>query len=157
MTTNLAKRFTQPIYLVKQDMGASFIYSSSRELINYAGNNYLGSLGLAVENINNLAVTWSIDNSDRAVTALALNNAVGGNAVSVYLHYEGETILRFEGVLDEWYTQGQRVVFVATSAGARAQKFPNERAELGVFNHLPPAGTSITWGRQTIHLEAEDI
>lgn len=157
MVTATSKRFTNPIYLIEQDMGAAILRNSTREQISHGGNDYLTNQGLAVENISNDGCVWSLDNSDRSVSILALGNSVGGLVVNVYLHYEGETITRFTGVIDEWHTQGQRVVFTATSQAAKQQKFPNERAELGTFNHLPPAGTTLTWGRQTITIQSEEI
>jgi hypothetical protein len=152
-----AKQFTNPIYLVSQDMGTTTLYSSTRELINYDGHDFLATLGLAVDSISNDQVSWSLDNSDRAVSVLGLLNDVGGNLVDVYLHYEGETLGRFTGVLDEWTIKGQRVYFVATSAAALGQRFPNARAENGTFNHLPAPGTKIMWGQQAIILEAEPL
>jgi hypothetical protein len=155
LVTAIGKQFTNPIHLVKQDMGASVIYSSTRELIDYAGDDYLATNGMEVDSLGADVVSWSLDNSDRAISILALANDVGGNAVEVFLHYEGETIPVFTGVLDEWVTRGPRTYFRATSQAARFQKFPNERAELGIFNHLPAPGTNIQWGQQTVILQSE--
>ncbi len=156
MTTNIAKKFTNPVCLVAQDMGAAIIRSSSRELIDYGGNDYSPN-GCEIGGISNDSFTWSLDNSDRAISIMALANDVGGNLVTLYLDYEGETITRFIGVIDEWFTQGQRVVFKATSQAAKKQTFPNERAENGTFNHLPAAGSNIMWGQQSIILQPETI
>ena len=157
LTTAINKKFTNPIQMIAQDMGANVIYSSTQGLIDYDGQDYLGTTGAQVHQISNNTFSWSLDNSDRAYSVMALANDVGGNTVTLFMHYDGETIVRFTGVIDEWNTQGQRIMFRATSQASRLQKFPNERAENGVFNHLPPPGSSILWGLQTIILESEPV
>ena len=124
MVTATSKQFTNPIYLIEQDMGASVVRSSTRELIDFGGDDYVPLNGAAVEAISGDKLTWSLDNSDRAISIMALGNDVGGNDVTLYLHYEGNTITRFTGVIDSWITRGQRVVFVATSAAAKKAKIP---------------------------------
>ena len=155
LEASVSAKFTDPVFLVSQDMGASVLYDSSREQITWLGQNYLATLGLRVENINRDSLDWSLDNSDRSVSVLGLTNDVGGNAVTAWLYYGGQAVTRFTGVIDSWQTSGQRVVFQATSQASKEQKFPNERFENGTFNHLPAPGTNIQWGLQTVILESE--
>lgn len=155
MAVALAKQFTNPVYLITQDFGASIVRSSTREFIDYAGNDYVITTGARVESFSADRFAWSLDNSDRGISVLALGNDVGGNDVTLELYYEGEAVTLFVGVLDEWHTQGQRVVFSATSQAAKQQRFPNERAINGTFNHLPAPGSNIQWGQQSVILEQE--
>ena len=154
LQASTAKQFTNPIHLITQDMGASVIRSSTRELIDFLGNDYNPN-GAAVETYSEDSFSWSLDNSDRSISIMALGNDVGGNTVSMGIYYEGEFQELFTGVIDEWFTRGQRVIFRATSQAAKQQKFPGDRAENGVFNHLPTAGSNIMWGQQSIILSSE--
>jgi hypothetical protein len=153
------QQYTDPVHLVMQDMGAAILYHSDRELVDHDGNDYVATTGLSVDNLTNRQVTWSVDNSDHAISIQALANDVGGNVVNVYLYYgvQGEAVLRFTGAIDEWFTAGQRVVFRATAQATRFQMFPNERVENGVFNHLPAAGSAFDYNGQSIIIESEAL
>lgn len=156
MSTAIQKQFTNPVLLVNVDFGAQVNYYSSREQITYVSNNYLKDL-MEVVSVNNDELQFSLNNNLGATSVLLLNNRVGGNAVNAFLHYEGETKVRFAGIFDDWETieDGQRVLCTATSLAAKAARFPEERIEHGVFNHLPQPGVEIPWASDTIILVGE--
>lgn len=155
MLTAIAKQFTSPVFLIAQDIGGVTLYHSTREQISYGGDIYQATTGAALESLTSDTIEWSLDNSNRAISVQALGGLVSGSAVAVRLYYEGEATDPFEALIDSWQTSGQRVYFSAKSAASRQQRFPNERVQNGVFNHLPPAGTVLKVGGQGIILQPD--
>ena len=156
MLASVAKSITDPVFLVKVDFDSQFIYATSRESITYDTNTY-STVGAEILSIDNTRVRFSLPNFDRAISALALAGQIQGNEVVVYLHYDGETIGRFVGLLDAPEISGDynTVVFTAVSEYAMGAKWPHERLRPPLANHLPPAGTIISAGAITITLERD--
>ena len=153
MLVSIAKAITDPIFLIKIDFGSEFVYSTSREAVVYGGNNY-NNVGAEILSIDNTTVKFSLPNFDRAISALVLAGQVQGNDVTVYLHYEGETIGRFVGLLDAPEISGDynTVKFSCVSEYAIGAKWPSERLRPPIANHLPPPGTVIHFGPISITL-----
>ena len=153
----IREQFTSPNVLLYQDMGSTILYSSSPADITALGYNFSNVTGLNIHTMSKEQLVWSLDNSDRSISVLALYNSISGNQVKCWLWYEGDTVLQFDGVMDEWQTKGQRVMFRATPAAIRSVRFPIDQVEFGTLNHVPAPGTVIRWGQQSIIIEAEQV
>jgi len=153
---SVSKTITDPVFLIKIDFGSQFVYASSREAIVYDGNNY-NFLGAQIISIDSTRVEFSLPNFDRAISALALAGQIQGNSVTVYLHYDGETITRFTGLLDtpNIVADYNTMRFSCVSEYATNSKWPFDRLRPPIANHLPPPGTIIIIGNVTITLERD--
>ena len=158
MLVSVAKAITDPVFLFKIDFTSQFIYATSRESIVYDTNTY-SVVGGQIISIDGNRVRFSLPNFDRAISALVLAGQVQGNDIDIFLHYDGETIGRFTGLLDTAEISGDynTVVIVAVSEFALGAKWPSDRLRPPVANHLPPPGTVIEVGSVTITLERDRI
>lgn len=157
MLASISKTITDPVYLFKLDLGSQYIYATSREEITYDSQNY-GVTGARLESIDNKRVRFSLPNFARAMSALAFAGQVQRNECSIYLHYDGEVIGRFSGLLDAPECSGDynSVTFTAVDVYALVSKWPYERMQAPVFNHMPAAGTVIRLGSTSLHLERDE-
>ncbi len=156
MLAEIAKTITDPVFLIKIDFGSQFIYATTREAISHGGDNY-NFLGATIRDIDGTKVRFTLPNHDRAIGALALAGQIQGNAVEVFLHYNGETIGRFVGLLDSPSLSGNynTVAFSCVSEFSLNNKWPSGRLRPPVANHLPPAGTVLHIGPFEITLERD--
>jgi hypothetical protein len=156
MLVSVAKTITNPVFLFKIDFGSQYIYATSRETVSY-GNNSYSTKGAKILSINATRLKFSLPNFDRSISALALAGQIQGNEVVVYLHYEGETIGRFTGLLDAPSISGDynSVVISCVSEYALGTKWPNDRLRPPVANHLPPSGYVVEFSNVKITLERD--
>jgi len=156
MLANIAKTITNPIYLFKIDFGSQFVYASSRELITYGGNDYL-TKGARLQSIDSRRVVFDLPNHDRSISALAFAGQIQGNDCTIYLHYDGETIGRFVGLLDAPECSGDynSVSITVVDAYALISRWPYERLRKPTFNYLPAPGTIISLGSTDLILERD--
>ena len=156
MLTSIAQNITDPVFLFKIDFTSQFVYATSRESITYDSNTY-SVQGGQILSIDGSRVRFSLPNEDRSISALVLAGQVQGNDIDIYLHYDGETIGRFTGLLDTAEISGDynTVVLVCVSEFAMGAKWPSDRMRPPVFNHLPPPGYEIDFGTGTLTLERD--
>ena len=156
MLAAIAKTITNPVFLIKIDLGSKYVYATTREIITYDTNEY-NYVGARVIDINGTRVRFSLFNFDREISTLALAGQIQGNEVEVYLHYEGETIGRFTGLLDSPTFSGDynTAGFSCVSEYSLSNKWPPNRLRPPVANHLPAAGTVINIGPWEITLERD--
>jgi len=152
----IAQTITNPIYLFKIDFGSQYIYASSRETISYGGNSY-ATKGAKLRQIDSKRVSFDLPNHDRSISALALAGQVQGNECVIYLHYEGETIGRFTGLIDALECSGDCnfVTITVADAYALVSRWPYDRLRPTTFNHLPAPGTIINLGSTNLMLERD--
>lgn len=153
MLASIAKTITNPIYLFKIDFGSQFVYATSRESINFGGNDYI-TKGAELQRIDSKRVSFGLPNHDRSISALAFAGQIQGNECTVYLHYEGETIGRFIGLLDAPEISGDynTVIITVIDTYALVSKWPYERMRKPIFNHMPAPGTVIHLGSTNLLL-----
>jgi hypothetical protein len=156
MLASIAKTITDPVFLIKIDFGSKYVYATTREIITYDLNEY-NYTGARILNISGTRVRFSLLNFDREISALALAGQIQGNEVEVYLHYEGETLGRFTGLLDSPTFSGDynTAGFTCVSEYSLSNKWPSNRLRPPVANHLPAAGTVINIGPWEITLERD--
>jgi len=156
MLAEIAKTITDPVFLIKIDFGSKYVYATTREIITYDTNEY-NYVGARVLDINGTKVRFSLLNFDREISALALAGQIQGNEVEVYLHYNGETIGRFTGLLDSPTFSGDynTAGFTCVSEYSLSNKWPAGRLRPPAANHLPPAGTILKIGPWEIELERD--
>jgi hypothetical protein len=158
MLANIAKTITNPVYLFKINFGSQYVYATSREMINYDGNDYL-TKGARIRQIDGRRVVFELPNHDRSISALAFAGQIQGNDCAVYLHYEGDTIGRFTGLLDAPECSGDynAVTITVVDAYALVSRWPYERLRKPTFNHLPAPGTIINLGSTNLVLERDGV
>ena len=157
MLIEIAKQITDPVFLIKADFGGSvIIYATTREAITYDGDTY-DLLGAEVTGIDGTRLQFTLPNFDRAISILALANQIQGNAVEVFLDYNGEVIGRFVGLIDSPSVSGDynTVGISCVSAYTLYNQWPNDRLRPPKANHLPPAGTTMYLGPWVITLESD--
>jgi len=156
MLASVNKTITDPVYLFKMDLGSQFIYATSREAITYDSNSY-STTGARLESIDNQRVRFSLPNFDRDISALAFAGQIQRNECSVYLHYDGEVIGRFSGLLDAPECSGDynSVVFTAVDLYALVSRWPFERMQAPAFNHMPAVGTVVRLGSSSLNLKRD--
>ena len=157
MLIEIAKQVTDPVFLIKADMGGSTtIYASTREAITYAGDTY-DLLGAEVTAIDGTRLQFTLPNFDRSISTLVLASQIQGNDVEVFLNYNGNTIGRFVGLINSPSVSGDynTVSISCVSAFSLYRKWPNDRLRPPAANHLPPAGTMIYLGPWKISLERD--
>jgi len=156
MLAEVAKTMTDPVFLIKIDFGSQFIYATTRESIAYGGDTY-NTLGAKMLTIDGTRVRFSLPNHDRVISNLAFAGQVQGNTVEVFLHYNGETIGRFNGLINSpSITKDYNVVNIScVSEYSLYMKWPSVRLRPPDANHLPPAGTNVYIGPWKITLERD--
>lgn len=156
MLAEIAKTITDPVFLIKIDFESQFIYATTREAISYGGDDY-NFLGATIRSIDGTKVRFTLPNFDRVIGGLALAGQIQGNSVEVFLHYNGETIGRFVGLLDSPTFSGDynTTGFSCVSEYSLSNKWPAGRLRPPVANHLPAAGTVIHIGPWEIELERD--
>jgi len=156
MLVEIAKTITNPIFLIKIDFGAQFLYATTRERVMYGGDNY-SYLGATVESIDGTKLRFTLPNFNREISALALSGQIENQSVDVYLYYNGEAIGRFSGLLDSPTFSGDynTAALSCVSSYSLSKKWPATRLRPPVANHLPPAGTVIYIGPWEITLERD--
>ena len=154
MLASINKTITDPVYLFKLDLGSQFIYATSREAITYDANNY-NTTGASLQSIDNQRVRFSLPNFDRDISALAFTGQIQRNECSIYLHYDGEVLGRFSGLLDAPECSGDynSVVFTAVDLYALVSRWPFERMQAPDFNHMPAVGTVVRLGSSSLNLK----
>lgn len=157
MLASIAKTVTDPVYLFKLDLTSQYIYASSRESISYGGDTY-STLGARLDSIDNQRVRFSIPNYDRTISALAFAGQIQRNECVIYLHYDGEVLGRFTGLLDAPDCSGDynTVVFTALDAYGMVSRWPYERMQPPTFNHMPAVGTVVRLGSTSLNLQRDD-
>jgi hypothetical protein len=156
MLAEIAKTITDPVFLIKIDFESKFVYATTREVITYDGDEY-NYLGAKIRDIDGTKLRFTMPNYSREMSALALAGQIQGNSVEVFLHYNGETIGRFAGLLDSPTFSGDynTAGFTCRSEYSLSNKWPANRLRPPVANHLPPAGTIIHIGPWEITLERD--
>lgn len=156
MLAAIAKTITNPVFLIQVDFGSKIVRATTREEIIYNTNEY-NYVGAQILDINSNRVRFSLLNFDREISALALAGQIQGNAVDIFLHYEGETIGRFSGLLDSPTFSGDynTAGFSCVSEYSLSNKWPADRLRPPVANHLPTAGTVLYIGPWEIELERD--
>lgn len=156
MLAEIAKTITDPIFLIKIDFGSEFVYATTREEITYGGNVY-NTVGAQILAIDSTRLRFSLLNYYREISALALVGQIQGNAVEVFLHYNGETLGRFVGLIDSPSISNDYniVSFSCISQFSLYNKWPSNRLRPPDANHLPPAGTILYIGPWKITLERD--
>ena len=160
MSTNVAKTFTDPVYLLELEL-STMTYWSSRETIAYDSggglNNYLKDRLDAVA-IRDEGASFRLANDDRYVSAAALSGQVRGNSVRLFLYYEGDAILRHVGEINSLSMSdddsGSWIAFDSTSISALEAQWPRVRIAPALgLNHLPQPGLSFQFGTNLYTLE----
>ena len=157
MLIEIAKQVTDPVFLIKADMGGSTtIYASTREAITYAGDTY-DLLGAEVTAIDGTRLQFTLPNFDRSISTLVLASQIQGNDVEVFLNYNGNTIGRFVGLINSPSVSGDynTVTISCVSEYTVYNQWPDDRLRPPAANHLPPAGTMIFIGPWKISLERD--
>lgn len=156
MLAEIAKTVTDPVFLIKIDFGSQFIYATTRERVTYDGDSY-NYTGAVIRSIDGTRLRFSLPNFDRSMSSLALAGQIQGNSVEVFLHYNGETIGRFVGLLDKPTFSGDynTAGFTCISSYSLSNKWPADRLRPPIANHLPTAGTIIEIGPWEIELERD--
>jgi hypothetical protein len=156
MLAEIAKTITDPIFLIKIDFGSKFVHATTREILTYNTDEY-NYVGAQMRDIDGTRVRFTLNNFDREISTLALAGQIQGNSVEVYLHYNGETIGRFSGLLDKpvWAGDYNTVGFTCVSEYSLNNVWPAGRLRPPVANHLPVAGTIIELGPWEITLERD--
>ena len=157
MLASINKIITDPVYLFKIDLGSEFKYATSREAITYDGNTY-STLGAKLDSIDNQSVRFSLPNHDRDISVLAFAGQIQRNECSIFLHYDGEVIGRFSGLLDapECSDDYNFVMFTAVDLYALVSRWPTERMTAPVFNHMPAVDTVVRLGSTSLRLKRDD-
>jgi hypothetical protein len=156
MLASIVKTITDPVYLFKIDFGTGYVYATSREAIVYDLDNY-SATGAEMKRIDSKRVSFTLPNFDRSISALAFAGQIQGNECLIYLHYDGETVGRFVGLLDAPSCGGDYnyVTITAVDTYATVSRWPHERMTKPVFNHLPAPNTIISLGNTDITLEPD--
>lgn len=157
MLASISKTITDPVYLFELDLGSQYIYATSREVIAYGGDSY-STIGAHLTSITNQRVQFSIPNQDRDISALAFAGQIQRNECNIYLHYDGEVVGRFSGLLDAPECSGDYnvVSFTAVDLYALVSRWPYERMQAPDFNHMPAVGTVVRLGNTTLNLQRDE-
>jgi hypothetical protein len=146
---------TTPAYFVQIDF-STVLRLSSRGDQTWDGYTWTGAR-LGKVQISNIGGQVELMNTDLLAGALALNEGVADRAVTVW-SFDGDTpaspTLIFAGVGDKLEINADRVRVTLTTENRRTLYSPRRFVNAAAgFNHLLPAGTSITWAGQTFLLE----
>lgn len=153
MLASIAQTITDPVFLIKVDLTSQYVYASTRESITYDGNTY-NTLGAKITSLSSQRVQFTIPNFDRSISALAFTGQIQTNECVIYLHYDGEVIGTFSGVLDAPQCGGDYnyVQFSASDLYAPISRWPYERMTAPDFNYMPAVGTVVRMGNTELSL-----
>ena len=155
MLAEIAKTVTDPVFLIKVELaGSTIIYATTREEIYYEGDLY-DLTGAAVTSIDGTRLQFTLPNFDRFISGLVLADHIQGNNVEVFLHYNGEVIARYVGLIDRPSIDYNIVLISCVSAYSVHNKWPHDRLRPPAANHLTPSGTMIFIGPWKISLERD--
>ncbi len=146
---------TTPAYFVQLDF-STVLRLSSRGDQTWGGYTWTGGR-LGKVQINNNGGQVELINTDLVASALTLNEGVADRAVSIW-SFDGDTpaspTLIFSGVGDKLEIGADRVRVTLTTENRRTLYSPRRFINaVSGFNHLLPAGKSVTWAGQTYLLE----
>ena len=146
---------TTPAYFVQLDF-STVLRLSSRGDQTWGGYTWTGGR-LGKVQISNNGGQVELINTDLVASALTLNEGVADRAVSIW-SFDGDTpaspTLIFSGVGDKLEIGADRVRVTLTTENRRTLYSPRRFINaVSGFNHLLPAGKSITWAGQTYLLE----
>jgi len=161
LPTNIAKKYTDPVYLVEIKF-AAWMYLSSREAVTVTtdsgSHNFLPNRIMDVKVSGNKA-SVALENGDRSISAAALTGQIKGNSCIIYISYGADVVKQFAGEIvalemsDD--NRGSRVDFSLESVAVLQSRWPLVRIGKGLgFNWLPQAGLSFTYGTTRYTLEA---
>ena len=146
---------TTPAYFVQLDF-STVLRLSSRGDQTWNGYTWTGGR-LGKVQISNNGGQVELINTDLVAGALTLNEGVADRAISIW-SFDGDTpsssTLIFSGVGDKLEIGADRVRIMLTTENRRTLYSPRRFINaVSGFNHLIPAGKSITWAGQTYLLE----
>jgi len=164
LAEEIAKGHTEPFKLVRIDFDAAPQYLSEGGTVEFEGNTYVGGgvqVGTFVWTPDLTQVgTVELLNELNAATAIILNNQVLDTPVTIYETYRTDTgfaepTVIVKGVLDSptiTPTSSTLRVLASTSLSNIVPRRYHTVDE--GFNHLPIAGSVISWGGEKFVLEA---
>ena len=146
----------QPGYFVELIWPSVTVRLSSRRDQAWDGQTWVGGrLGKVALSATGGAI--EVINADLVYSALLLNEQKHSIPCRVWGFDDAapeDAALLFDGVAD-CAEIGKRVTFSLEQENTLAMTAPRRRINLSTgFNHLTPAGTRLSWGGQTIVLEA---
>ena len=164
LDTAQAQQITEPLFLIELFFNSVTLRYSTRQTVTYNGNQYMGNSGAQVNGINALPgggmqADIELTNFDRTISALVLNEKIQYVGVKIRKGYgSGATLAadvvmpRFIGVISEIPSIGETVVIRCRADNINTQFSPRTLIGPPVFNHIPKAGTIITWGGESYEL-----
>ncbi len=157
----LGQSATEPGFFIELGFTSATVRHSSRETTAWNGFTW-NTAAVKVSGIEGSGQRASLEyfDSDAAMRTLVLGEGINDRRVRIWKFYVGalsaaDPALIFEGVGDGSTIRQGRVTIGLSRAGSRTLMTPRLRIGTGTgFNHLPPEGTLINWGRgQTLRLE----
>lgn len=156
------KTVTQPFYLVYLGTEIPMRYSSRGD-VDFQNNTWAGS-GVQVVRIQDgeggsRSAQIRFPNHDKALSAVVLNEGVVNKVCRIYQMYghapflDTESMLIFDGIMDEVPEIGEYVSITALSESIFNQYSPRLVCGPPIMNHIPPPGTQITWDGEIYILE----
>lgn len=152
--TAITAPVTAPGYLVQLGFPIPLRYSTIATSTPTTWDSRLWTAGgVEVLSVSATDARISLRNHDNSISALVLGNQLHRVTCAVWQIYGSDAVALFDGWVDE-ATLGPRVVLTAI-AQSRAVQVPSDFIAPPTFNHLTPPGTPISWGTNTIYLEAD--
>jgi hypothetical protein len=161
--TLIARRSTEPGWLIQIDAATGTLRYCTRGTLSYGGYTWTGGAvlsGVEVSHDIGAAVDLELPNTDNSASSLALSNALRDADVTIYALYEDSgtssayaTLLRALKVDGVDSISSTRVKFTLATISGAASRVPDIVIGPPLCNHIPPAGTTIRWGAVTVTLE----
>jgi hypothetical protein len=149
----ISKKVTQPVYLLRLQIGTEWKISTWDTDISWNGVNWTAS-GAKVSNLTAGGCTLTLPASDFWLGAI-LNNQPRNQAISIYEHHtdttqspQADAVLLFAGVMDRITISAN--IRITCLENSQAKGFPITSIDTPTFNYLLSSGDRITWGADTI-------
>lgn len=149
---------TRPVWLVTFEFKAFTIRFTSRETTTVGGLEFTaGSItvdGISFDARGHGTARVTVPSYDGAFRQLVNSATWRGYPAKIELAYgeaplDGHVVTIIDGIMDAAPTVEHSVVMTVITAKRGTEFAPRHFASPPTFNHIPPAGTRITWGAST--------
>ena len=159
-TTETEKQITEPFYLVHMDFDTPVYLCSLKTItlnsISWAGSRTIKITAIKTDSAGNQTGTIQLADIDSLISGLILSEGCAEKIIRIYKGYgtpsDADIITEFDGYMDEADINDTSVSI--KMLGKNSTRFsPGLTIGKPYFNYLPPAGTIIKSGNNTITLE----
>lgn len=153
--TNTAKDITKPVWLLQLKFGSTpgtWLHFSDGPTVSLEGNTY-SRKGLKVHRCNDEQASFTLTDYDLVIWAFIGIYGANDRPIKLWLHYETDATLLFDGFTDGQRSQGRERRFEALRYPAGMGSWPDRIYTRAEYPNLPRAGQKIRWRQLALTLE----